>query len=370
MKPDETILKPVGPIIYYDLPFEELTPVEGNIFEYLRDFDCVFTDNGRAAMRLVGEYLGSGEILMSDYSCLSVAFGFQSPLKIVNYPIKDDYSPDLEAIERLITKDTRLICVNQFCGRLLDPETVDGLLRLKEKYGVLLLEDATQSIMSSPRTFGDFCTSSLYKWFPCVSGGVLYSRTPLPAEIKNRKLRVRAPHKRAYAMVLKALQVKGILDRQDLADPMFDQFEDDNREEALLPIAGMPALDRFLLTCFNVENARRKRTDNAISVSRMIRYDMGIIQPVYDRLPDEADCLLCYPIRVSDKARRDALKAHLEDNGIYAPGYWHLEPPFGSYPESVALSEKVLCLPIDQRYNEEDMQRVADVINRWQEKNV
>ena len=41
---------PIGPVIYYDLELENVEPQEDHVFSCLRDYDCVCTDCGRAAV--------------------------------------------------------------------------------------------------------------------------------------------------------------------------------------------------------------------------------------------------------------------------------------------------------------------------------
>ena len=135
---------PIGPVIYYDLELENVEPQEDHVFSCLRDYDCVYTDCGRAALRLISEYVREGEVLVPDYSCNAMSQGFQQ-LDIVPYPMGEDFVPDPEVLERLITPRTKMISVNHFCGRPLEEDTIRGLLRLKERYGLILHEDATQS---------------------------------------------------------------------------------------------------------------------------------------------------------------------------------------------------------------------------------
>ncbi|MBQ7174155.1 MAG: DegT/DnrJ/EryC1/StrS family aminotransferase [Lachnospiraceae bacterium] len=360
-------MKPIGPVIYYDLQLDDLELKEDHIFSCLKDFDCVFTDCGRGALRLISEYIGEGEVLIPDYSCNAISQGFPRQ-NMVLYPMGEDFVPDPDLLERMITRATKMICVNNFCGRLQEDEIIRGLLRLKEKYDLVLLEDATQSFLSSFQTFGDFCTTSLYKWFPVPAGAALYSRSPLP-EIIKRPLRKRKEPSRAYAMVLKAMQIRGEegIDEQvqALTDRLFDAFEEENTAGTSLPVASITDLDRFLLRCQSVSQCRQKRAENAAAFAGMLHYDR--IRPVWKRLPGDQEALLCYPIFCRTMEERDALQRSLEQQKIYAPVYWRLKPPFGTFRESREICGRVLCFPVDQRYDLDDMQRMADAVNHWEE---
>ena len=77
---------------------------------------------------------------------------------------------------------------------------------------------------------------------------------------------------------------------------------------------------------------------------------------------------MVFPIRTA-KGRRDALRRQLMAQRVFWPVHWSLPREIGvsEFSESHELSSRILGLPIDQRYGEEDMQTLVDrLIVAWE----
>ncbi|HEX9723467.1 MAG TPA: DegT/DnrJ/EryC1/StrS family aminotransferase [Vicinamibacteria bacterium] len=95
------------------------------------------------------------------------------------------------------------------------------------------------------------------------------------------------------------------------------------------------------------------------------------------RLPREArGCRSVYHQFTVRTKRRDALRHHLEKNGIgsaiHYPRPLHLQPAYanlglekGSYPEAEAAAEEVLSLPIHPELGEDGVRRVAKEVRNF-----
>ena len=86
------------------------------------------------------------------------------------------------------------------------------------------------------------------------------------------------------------------------------------------------------------------------------------IKIIFDSLPDDV-VPLYFPILIDN---REAMQDMLADNDIYAPVVW----PKANYCPTIdevteSIYEKILCIPIDQRYDVDDMQRIVEVINKY-----
>lgn len=72
---------------------------------------------------------------------------------------------------------------------------------------------------------------------------------------------------------------------------------------------------------------------------------------------------LCYPLLVENGVE---IKTHLIRNRIYVPTYWpQVLGPTGLTAFETHLIENLVCLPIDQRYDEVDMKHIVNVINNF-----
>jgi dTDP-4-amino-4,6-dideoxygalactose transaminase len=68
---------------------------------------------------------------------------------------------------------------------------------------------------------------------------------------------------------------------------------------------------------------------------------------------------LAFPIVVRDAA---VLARHLADQRIWAARHWVDLPSPSTFGAAHALSARCLSLPLDGRYDIEDMRRVADAV--------
>ena len=111
------------------------------------------------------------------------------------------------------------------------------------------------------------------------------------------------------------------------------------------------------------EELIRKRRDNFIILSESLI--SGNIQPLFS-IENHQEVPLYFPILVKD---RSTLQKYLGDNAIYAPIVW---PKDVYQPMQCDGAENayrnLLCIPIDQRYDADDMNRIVEVINQFYRK--
>lgn len=87
---------------------------------------------------------GGGDVLIPD-----PGYFYEQPValagaKPVRYPLAEDYSLDLESVEKLISRRTRAVIVNtpsNPTGKMLGESELRGLLDLSEKYGIRIISD-------------------------------------------------------------------------------------------------------------------------------------------------------------------------------------------------------------------------------------
>jgi hypothetical protein len=92
------------------------------------------------------------------------------------------------------------------------------------------------------------------------------------------------------------------------------------------------------------------------------------VTPLVGELPPGVAPLLL-PVRVAGGAR-DALRAELTRRRIYCPVHWPLpaEIDAARFPEEHELAAEMLGLPLDQRYERADMERLTrELAEAWRE---
>ena len=110
----------------------------------------------------------------------------------------------------------------------------------------------------------------------------------------------------------------------------------------------------------DVEELKQKRRENYNVLLKGLQNVAGL-SILFQVLRDEVTPLY-FPILVDDRTQWQDL---LSNNDIYAPVVW---PKADHCPEidvhSQRVYDKILCIPIDQRYGTDDMERIVNVINK------
>ncbi len=344
----------------YNLTLEDLTIKDDNIFKYLRPFErqCYF-DSGRSALRhFISFFQDADEFLMPEFICRSVTDCFQRD-KIRFYKLNHDFSADLESLGSMINGHTRVLFLMHYFGAV---RPRDELLRIREfadDNGLIIVEDTTHSIFSESCTIGDYQVCSIRKWIPVPSGGVLYSGED-PMRMFDRIDHERSTdNSRTYGMVLKDLFLKTGFDCNEEYRKIFRECEDrlDKQKDIYL----LSDLSRYIASCVDVKALKRSRVRNY----DLLKTELGKrgIEPVVKLRED--DCPLVFPIKVND---RDDLRSFLMDNRIYCAVHW----PFDGEKRNercfaAECAEKLISLPVDQRYDEKDIIYLVETMDKYGE---
>jgi len=111
---------------------------------------------------------------------------------IAFYKINRDLSPDIEDIERQISRETKAIIIVHFFGF---PQNSSKISRICKKRNIVLIEDCAHAFLGKHElknigTTGDFAIASLKKFFPVIDGGVLLINCSKVPELDQTHLRI------------------------------------------------------------------------------------------------------------------------------------------------------------------------------------
>lgn len=333
-------------------------PQLDNIFHWLSAYETIYTDSGRSAIRLLSSILPRGPVLLPAYICASVCDSFPDrPLRF--FRLTEDLRFDWEDLFRQLDGSS-VLYLHYFNGALPEESRLEQLRTEAHRRNILIVEDTTHSLFSAPLTVGDYGISSLRKWFPIPDGGVLYGKSlsGIPRPVQKDAPRV---CKIRHAMDLKARYLRG-------GEP-----ESCNLKYRAAFIAEEKSLDcqqsSFRLSSFS-RSVLEGCSVGAITAIRRRNYsilqhalgDTSGIKPV--GIPGTEDCPLVFPVRL---ANRERVRAYLSSEKIYCAVHWPMEGALINQPKAVRASLDELSLPIDQRYGEVDMLRLADSLRKFME---
>ena len=327
--------------------------------------DFVWLSTGRSAISLVIQTIetynpGLKKVaVLPSFTCDTVFEPFlNAGYEVCFYPINNDLTTNSNEILRIaLERDASIILFHRYFGfDSLDSQIcrMCEVLRAEGKYSI---EDCTQCLYSNiPRADADFSVGSIRKWTGTPDGGFAVCRG---GEIRRKpscrdEALEQAKIKAFYAKYRYLFEKDG---NKDEILIMFREAEDIlEHQNRLYAISEMSAkvqsnLDRMHL----VQN----RQDNYRFLEETLA---GIVEPVFS-LESGLEVPLYFPILVKERA---LLQKHLIDNNIYAPIVW---PRSERLPKQCDGAENayqhLLCIPIDQRYDKEDMKRVVNVIKEF-----
>lgn len=311
--------------------------------------------SGREGLRLLLRARGGGRLVLPAYLCESVAeaaLGAGS-WEVVYVPVDESLAPDPSALADALTPDAVAVRVQVFSRPL--PPAVDEAL---DASGATVIEDCTHSLLSrEPRR--PLAFASVRKWLPVPDGGVARGHDgPLdPADeagaeeksaaqqAKHRFLRTGEGDKPAF---------RGVMGRHEAA------------LDTVRTVRAASRRARQLLASADLEAVRAQRRANhdalrAALVGSPVIADL--LTPLEPPLGDD-DVPLGLPVVCRD---RDGLRRWLIQHAIYPPVHWPLPDAVlaGPFPVAQRRVTELMTLVIDQRYDAEDMARVAGLVEEY-----
>ena len=269
-------------------------------------------------------------IWMPDYLCASVIRAVEKSkmAKIRRYEIDSSLQPNFPAGE--MEPQDAVYLVNYY-GQL----AVGTVEQWREKTSCLIV-DNVQAFFAAP-VVGVDTLYSCRKWFGVPDGAYLYAdglqETKLPP---------------AHA----ADHFLHLLGRfEGDATAWYREYQ---RSETLLeqsPICGMSELTRNILRAVDYERVSKRRTENFSFLHRQL----GEKNQLQLQIPLGA---FMYPFCI-ESTQAQKIRQRLLENKIYIPVLWP-EMQGGAQ----ALANRILPLPVDQRYTEKEMRRIVEIVKQ------
>lgn len=236
---------------------------------------------------------------------------------------------------------------------------IDRAVQALRDRGVVIIEDCTQCMYSSFNYLdADYYVGSIRKWCGVPDGGFAICKEGYFTD---------KPQTEDKAMV-EAKRIASVMKYQYLFEHKGDKptFKAKYREgeellDEQLGVYSIGEVSASIQANLDVLNLRHKRRSNYNTLLNGLG-QVSSFKILFDDLQEEV-VPLYFPILVED---REALQGLLADNDIYAPVVWPKPeccPPICK--EAEEIYEKILCIPIDQRYGTDDMNRIVKVITDY-----
>lgn len=323
---------------------------------------CTWLRSGREALYLIALNIKETQehpaVLMPAYCCHSMSEPFaKAGWKVVYYRLNPDLTADIEYLERIIPviKPEAALIMN-FLGSAPTAEAVSCIKKVAPE--CICIEDFSQCTFALQAIWNpqvDYYMSSIRKSIGICDGSVIISRMPLDEScvedglsdfVSNRLVFQKMKAKYAYT--------------HDPAQKD-DFFTGLKRQEAELDnfsgVHRISATGMKMIKSVNGEMIRFARQAN-------MEHIMGLLAGKVESVPGIERSLFAapfaFPIMVDG---RDEVQKKLAAAGVYAPVLWPIDEEARKLcPVSERMSDRMLAIPVDQRYDYYDIEAISSIV--------
>jgi len=300
--------------------------------------------SGRSGIKLVLDSLKPENIWLPSYLCHTIISAVNPESSHIRfYPIDDHLRVEnLDFVDEIKSGDFFLFI--DYFGFPFER----GLLQELKRKQVVLFQDCSQALfMEWDEEISDYCLYSPRKFLGVPDGGIL----KIGSNYHPAHPDLQEPPEEVFMQLFWA-----VVKRRE-----FDVYGDENHwnrffikgEEGFTPgYSRMSDLSNYLLrNSFDYEAISRIRRKNY----QTLLAKLGEFGSFRD-LPDDV-VPLGFPIKVEN---RDHLQRELFKEKIFPPIHWVIEGVVPTdFHKSHLLSQRIMTLPCDQRYGEEEMEHIA-----------
>lgn len=326
---------------------------EKKFSEYIEAKNAVVTVNGTSALHLALVALGIGQ----GDEVIVPSLTFISPVNAVRYvgasPVfadvcRDTYVLDAAHIEKLITQKTKAILPVHIYGH---PVEMDPLMEIAGKYGLYVIEDATESLGSMYKnrhtgTLGHIGCFSFNgnKLITTGAGGMLVTNDEAYGK-----------HAKYLSNQTKTVQENGSF--------FHDEIGYNYRMPNILAAMGLAQLER-------IDEFISIKRRNAQYYDQLLKGTPGISLPAEKDYARNVNWLYSVVVEEDYPLSRDELISLLKDNGIESRPFFvpvHTMPPYkqcrrGRMDITEELSKRGINLPSSIGLRKDEIEKICHII--------
>lgn len=303
------------------------------------------------------------KVLIPAYTCQTVITPFEEAgWHCDYYPILKELRIDVQRLLNAVGElKPSLVVVHPYFGMDLNDEEIETLNIVHDK-GVAIVLDLTQCLFSKEQyNFASFVVASYRKWMPIPDGGYLIDKTNFAQIVQPEEENTEFTVKEMDAMYLRGLYFSNGEQRTKDVSIRLSKTADIYAGSQIVPHK-MSQLAYNLLNCEDKEKCQSQRFANYLYLFENIKDNNRICKVCVD-ITTVTTAPLYFTIYVQD---RHTLQRLFVLNSIYAPVIWPVEDERVLIDEDVKyIYDHLLAIPCDQRYDENDMQRIVDVVKKY-----
>ena len=295
--------------------------------------------------------------VLPPFTCHTVIEPFLSKgYEVHTYHVGQDLMSTVEDILSIINAvHPGVFLFHRFFGKDTIKE-VDTIIPELRKRGIIIMEDCTQCLYSSfQKSDADYFVGSIRKWCGVPDGGFAVCKE---GSFTNKPIQmdVALQNAKKQASILKYEYLfEGKGDKSYFLNQYREAEDILDNQTSYYTISDLSASIQNKL---DVQHLIQRRRNNYHVIESNLS-ECHNVKLVFETI-DEGEVPLYCPILCKERLK---VQKALVENRIYAPVVWPKADCCPSVNQDTEyVYEHILCIPIDQRYDVDDMERVVEVI--------
>lgn len=298
-------------------------------------------------------------ILFPAYCCWSMSAPFEKVgYKVVYYRLNEDLTVDLDYLKELIgrVKADAILTMNYYGSA-----KTDDAVRLAKENGLVVIEDFSHCTFSIKQIFNpevDIYVSSIRKSVGVCDGSIILSKEKMPEQYIQEEVKdfadkrfVAQTDKRLYTWRKDQEKKQAFLGTIRECEGIIDEFT------AVRPISERA---KKMLDQVNGEEIAYARRENMRHLWARLNGNVRMVPELERSFEKEGSSPFSLPILVEN---RDEVQGKLARRGVYTQWLWPLcDEAMAICHVSKEMNEKMLSVPIDQRFSWDDIEEIAEII--------
>lgn len=325
-----------------------------NMGQLLSSKNTSLFSSGRAALyHILNNASKSNQystLLLPDYLCESVLESAQKTnLSIDFYKINEDFTINLDYLETKLSDDSIVLLINYF-GCIDISQLIEDVRSIN--HNSCIIADNVQAFFSMKEAAdADYSFTSFRKVFAVPDGALVKSNHGKITTVNDENTFV--GHKIAGGILKHYAAVNSIDDSLYLEYLNIGEKAIDHNYNAVASEFSQILFEKLDLN----EIATRRKNNSSFLNTELLK--LGI-NPIV--INSQTQVPLFIPIRLKN---RDSVRRQMFSQNIFCPVHWPCPKGF-ALTRAEELSQNELSLIVDQRYDENDMKRIIDIIKKTQ----
>lgn len=333
--------------------------------------EIMYLRSGREALLMAGIAACDKKekiILFPAYCCWSMSAPFEKVgYRVVYYRLNEDLTVDLDYLKELMgrVKADAILTMNYYGSA-----KTDDAVQLAKENGLVVIEDSSHCTFSIKQIYNpevDIYVSSIRKSVGVCDGSIILSKEKMPEQYIQEEVKDFADKrfgaqtdKRHYTWSKDQEKKQEFLGTIRECEGIIDEFS------AVRPISERAKKMLAQVNGEEIAYARRENMKHLWSKLHEFQNVSGVsvgfkMVPGLERsFEKEGSSPFSLPILVEN---RDEVQGKLARRGVYTQWLWPLcDEAMAICSVSKEMNEKMLSVPIDQRFSWDDIEDIANII--------